>query len=98
MHIPTKMLNDGCVVPAIGFGTFSLQGAAGVRAVDSALKIITAGWIQLSRMKMKEQLDVLLLKARRRAKKSLSHLNYLGAVMNMRKPSIRFKSRFTARI
>lgn len=38
MHIPTKMLNDRCVVPAIGFGTFSLQGATGVRAVDLALK------------------------------------------------------------
>lgn len=38
MFIPTKTLNDGLVVPAIGFGTFSLKGAAGVKAVNSAFK------------------------------------------------------------
>nr|WP_154891543.1 aldo/keto reductase [Paenibacillus xylanexedens] len=36
-HIPEYTLNDGLKVPAIGFGTYSLKGEAGVRSVASAL-------------------------------------------------------------
>lgn len=37
MTIPTLALNDGHAIPAIGFGTYPLQGADGYRAVRSAL-------------------------------------------------------------
>lgn len=36
-HIPTTTLNDGLIVPKIGFGTVRLKGANGVRAISSAL-------------------------------------------------------------
>src|SRR5690606_38516174 len=35
----THTLNDGTQLPAIGFGTYPLQGAEGVEAVKSALDI-----------------------------------------------------------
>ncbi len=35
--IPTKTLNDGLNIPAIGFGTYSLNGSAGVNAIVSAI-------------------------------------------------------------
>lgn len=35
--VPTITLHDGLVVPAIGFGTFQLKGAVGVRQIDAAL-------------------------------------------------------------
>ena len=37
MTIPTKPLNDGHAIPAIGLGTYGLRGTAGVAAVVSAL-------------------------------------------------------------
>lgn len=37
MTIPTKPLNDGRTIPAIGLGTYGLRGTAGVAAVVSAL-------------------------------------------------------------
>ncbi len=37
MSIPTLTLNDGYELPAIGFGTYPLQGDEGYRAVRSAL-------------------------------------------------------------
>ncbi|MEK3826398.1 aldo/keto reductase [Paenibacillus sp. FSL K6-1558] len=36
-HIPEYTLNDGLKVPAIGFGTYSLKGEAGVQSIASAL-------------------------------------------------------------
>lgn len=35
--IPTKTLNDGNQIPVLGFGTYKLNGAQGVNAIDSAL-------------------------------------------------------------
>lgn len=35
--IPEITLNDGLTLPAIGFGTYSLKGAAGVRVIESAI-------------------------------------------------------------
>ena len=37
MSIPTRTLNDGHVIPAIGFGTYPLKGDEGYQAVRSAL-------------------------------------------------------------
>ncbi|MGN8844438.1 aldo/keto reductase [Niallia sp. Sow4_A1] len=39
MHttIPQITLNDGLVIPAIGFGTYDLRGASGVQAMTSAI-------------------------------------------------------------
>ncbi|MGO1316805.1 MAG: aldo/keto reductase [Cellulomonadaceae bacterium] len=37
--IPTYTLNDGTVVPAIGFGTYTLKGVSGVDAITSALDL-----------------------------------------------------------
>lgn len=37
--IPTHVLNDGTSLPAIGFGTYPLRGAAGVRAIEDALDV-----------------------------------------------------------
>ncbi|MCK6077682.1 aldo/keto reductase [Paenibacillus silvae] len=37
-HIPEYTLNDGLKVPAIGFGTYSLKGEAGVQSIASALE------------------------------------------------------------
>ena len=37
--IPTRELNDGTTLPAIGFGTYPLTGGAGVDAVLSALEV-----------------------------------------------------------
>jgi diketogulonate reductase-like aldo/keto reductase len=37
MSIPTRTLNDGHAIPAIGFGTYPLVGADGYRAIRSAL-------------------------------------------------------------
>lgn len=36
-YIPEYTLNDGLKVPAIGFGTYSLKGEAGVQSIASAL-------------------------------------------------------------
>lgn len=36
-HIPTKILNDGTILPAVGFGTYSLKGSRGVQAIRSAI-------------------------------------------------------------
>lgn len=41
MMIPTRTLNDGTVLPAIGFGTYQLNGDDGV---DSVLSAIGAGY------------------------------------------------------
>lgn len=35
--IPTKTLNDGNQIPVLGFGTYKLNGAQGVNAINSAL-------------------------------------------------------------
>jgi 2,5-diketo-D-gluconate reductase A len=37
--IPTHTLNDGTTLPAIGFGTYPLQGADGIAAITSALEV-----------------------------------------------------------
>lgn len=39
MTIPTLTLNDGTTFPAITFGTYKLNGAAGVEAIKSALSV-----------------------------------------------------------
>ena len=39
MAIPTHTLNDGLVVPAIGFGTWPLRGDEAVRTIGSALEV-----------------------------------------------------------
>lgn len=36
-HIPTKKLHDGTILPAVGFGTYSLKGSGGVQAIRSAI-------------------------------------------------------------
>src|SRR5919198_1715774 len=36
--MPTYTLNDGTVLPAIGFGTYPLRGEAGVAAISSAIE------------------------------------------------------------
>lgn len=36
-HIPTKKLHDGTILPAVGFGTYSLKGSQGVQAIRSAI-------------------------------------------------------------
>ncbi len=46
-------LNDGNVLPAIGFGTYKLTGTNGVRAMVGPLIWVTACWIQPLIMKMK---------------------------------------------
>ncbi|MBN2176517.1 MAG: aldo/keto reductase [Demequinaceae bacterium] len=38
MAVPTRTLNDGVSIPAIGFGTNSLRGDAGLGAIRSALE------------------------------------------------------------
>jgi diketogulonate reductase-like aldo/keto reductase len=35
--IPTKKLHDGTIIPAVGFGTYSLKGSQGVQAIRSAI-------------------------------------------------------------
>lgn len=35
--IPTVTLNDGLIVPAVGFGTYTLRGAVGVNAITNAI-------------------------------------------------------------
>ncbi|PAD21975.1 aldo/keto reductase [Terribacillus saccharophilus] len=35
--IPTKKLHDGTILPAVGFGTYSLKGSRGVQAIRSAI-------------------------------------------------------------
>jgi 2,5-diketo-D-gluconate reductase A len=37
--VPTYTLNDGQVVPALGFGTYPLRGEKGVAAVESAIEV-----------------------------------------------------------
>ncbi|HEX6248793.1 MAG TPA: aldo/keto reductase [Nocardioidaceae bacterium] len=37
--VPTYTLNDGHVIPAIGFGTYPLRGTDGVAAVTSAIEV-----------------------------------------------------------
>lgn len=37
-HITQRKLNDGLVLPAVGFGTYSLNGADGVQAIQSAIR------------------------------------------------------------
>jgi diketogulonate reductase-like aldo/keto reductase len=39
MAVPTHTLNDGLVVPAIGFGTWPLRGDDAVRTIGSALEV-----------------------------------------------------------
>ncbi|MCM3224740.1 aldo/keto reductase [Terribacillus saccharophilus] len=36
-NIPTKKLHDGTILPAVGFGTYSLKGSQGVQAIRSAI-------------------------------------------------------------
>lgn len=36
-RVPSKTLNDGTTLPAIGFGTYRLRGESGVRAIRSAI-------------------------------------------------------------
>jgi hypothetical protein len=36
--MPTYTLNDGTVLPAIGFGTYPLKGEAGAAAISSAIE------------------------------------------------------------
>ncbi|PAE08613.1 2,5-diketo-D-gluconic acid reductase [Terribacillus saccharophilus] len=36
-NIPTKKLHDGTIIPAVGFGTYSLKGSQGVQAIRSAI-------------------------------------------------------------
>lgn len=36
-NIPTKTLHDGTIIPAVGFGTYSLKGSQGVQAIRSAI-------------------------------------------------------------
>lgn len=36
-NIPKRVLNDGFIIPAIGFGTVGLRGAEGVKIIQSAL-------------------------------------------------------------
>src|SRR5699024_6396921 len=38
-QIPEIILNDGLDVPAIGFGTYALNGNAGVQSIDSAIDV-----------------------------------------------------------
>ena len=38
-RIPEYTLNDGLKVPTIGFGTYSLKGAEGVKSIVSALDV-----------------------------------------------------------
>ncbi|PAD36685.1 aldo/keto reductase [Terribacillus saccharophilus] len=35
--IPTKKLHDGTIIPAVGFGTYSLKGSQGFQAIRSAI-------------------------------------------------------------
>ncbi|MFJ6411803.1 aldo/keto reductase [Terribacillus saccharophilus] len=35
--IPTKKLHDGTIIPAVGFGSYSLKGSQGVQAIRSAI-------------------------------------------------------------
>ncbi|PAF19550.1 aldo/keto reductase [Terribacillus saccharophilus] len=35
--IPTKKLHDGTILPAVGFGTYSLKGSRGIQAIRSAI-------------------------------------------------------------
>jgi 2,5-diketo-D-gluconate reductase A len=37
--VPTYTLNDGQVIPALGFGTYPLRGEEGVAAVESAIEL-----------------------------------------------------------
>ena len=37
--IPTKTLNDGLVLPAIGFGTYKLKGETGAKSIQSAIEL-----------------------------------------------------------
>jgi 2,5-diketo-D-gluconate reductase A len=37
--VPTYTLNDGQVIPALGFGTYPLRGEKGVAAVESAIEV-----------------------------------------------------------
>lgn len=39
MTIPTRELNDGRSIPAIGFGTYPLKGDEGIEAMTSALEV-----------------------------------------------------------
>lgn len=39
MKIPTYTLNDGLVVPQVGFGTYPLKGEKGIDAMVSALEV-----------------------------------------------------------
>jgi diketogulonate reductase-like aldo/keto reductase len=39
MAIPTYQLNDGTTLPAIGFGTYPLEGEDGVAAIRSAIEV-----------------------------------------------------------
>ncbi|WP_102707078.1 aldo/keto reductase [Terribacillus saccharophilus] len=38
-NIPTKKLHDGTILPAVGFGTYSLKGSQGVQAIRSAIDV-----------------------------------------------------------
>ncbi|WP_182187643.1 aldo/keto reductase [Pectinatus frisingensis] len=37
--VPTILLNDGLQIPAIGFGTYKLEGASGVTAIKDAIDV-----------------------------------------------------------
>ena len=37
--VPTRSLNDGAALPAIGFGTYPLRGPDGVEAIRSAIEV-----------------------------------------------------------
>lgn len=36
-NVPEITLNDGLIVPSIGFGTYTIKGARGVNAIENAL-------------------------------------------------------------
>ena len=36
-NVPEITLNDGLIVPSIGFGTYTIKGARGVNAIEDAI-------------------------------------------------------------
>ena len=55
--IPEITLNDGLVLPTIGFGTYKLNGNEGANAIKSAIDVGYRLLIPLIIMKMKEPLE-----------------------------------------
>lgn len=63
--IPNYTLNDGNQIPVLGFGTYKLNGATGVNAINSALNngysLLTLPLIMKMKVQSAKQLDVHLL-------------------------------------